>query len=90
MKKSNKKLAKVFSLTSCYIGNLISTINPRLEQSSKISIKGNLCSLRNQSREILCHTWITDCTYQMVTWFPQFMTRGMHLISLLSIFLTYL
>ena len=32
IKKSNKKLAKAFNLTSCYINDLISINNPKFKQ----------------------------------------------------------
>ena len=38
---------------------------------------------------MLCHTWIYWLTYQKVTLLVQFLTRGMHLISILLIFLTF-
>ena len=65
------------------------SITQGLNNSSKISTLRSLWSLRHQSsRQMLCHNWIYLLTYQMASLFTQFLTRGMHLIFILSIFLT--
>ena len=48
------------------------------------------CSFTDIRNEKRCHIWIYSLTYQMVTLFAQLLKRRMHLISILSIFPTYL
>ena len=84
MTKSNKKWTKAFNLTSRYIDDLI----------SKLFLKGIypeelVVSETSESRNVVSYLNLL-LTYQMVTLFAQSLARGMHLISTLSIFLTYL
>ena len=59
MKKSNKKLAKAFNLTSrCILTTSSVSITQGLNKSSKISTQRSLWSQRHQSREMLRHIWI--------------------------------
>ena len=59
MKKSNKKLVKAFNLTLCYILTMSSVaITQGFNNSSEIPTPRSLWFQKNQSQEMLCHTWI--------------------------------
>ena len=77
MKKSNKKLAKAFNLTSRLIDNLISINNPRFKQFLKDTYPEELVvSETSESRNVVPYLDLL-MTYQIMTLFAQFLTRGM-------------
>ena len=89
MKKSNKKLAKAFNLTSRYIDDLISINNPRFKQFLKdIYPEELVVSETPESRNVSYLDLLIDISNGDLV--CSFLTRGMNLISILSIFLTYL
>ena len=77
MKKSNKRFAKAFNLTSRYIDDLISINNPRL------------WSQRHQSRENVVSYLDLLINISNGDLICSILTRGMHLISILPICLTW-
>ena len=91
MNTSSKMLAKAFNLTLRYIDDLISISNPRFKQFLKdIYPEEPVVSEISESRNVRVILGFTDSHIQIVALFAQFLTRGMHLILILSIFLTYL
>ena len=91
MKKSNKKLAKAFNSTSCYIDDLISvSSNPRFKQFLKdIYPEELVVSETSESRNVVSYLslLIEISNGDLVC---SIFDNRMHLIWILSIFLTYL
>ena len=90
MKKSNKKLAKAFNLTSRYTDDLISINNPRFKQFIKDIYQEELVvSETSESRNVVSYLdlLIEISTADLVC---SIFDKRVHLISILSIFLTYL
>ena len=85
MSKTNKKMTKAFNLTSRYIENLIIN-NPRFKQFLKV-IWAVSETLEQRNVVSYLDLLIGILNGDLVC---SILTRGMHLISILSIFLTYL